>query len=52
MKHTIRVEVRAFRDYVVEAEDEDHALELAYNQYNSESGWDNWEFSEAELDVA
>ena len=52
MKHTIRVEVRAYRDYVVEADDQDQALELAYDQYNSESGWDNWEFSPAELEVA
>ena len=50
MKYTIRVEVQAYRDYVVEADDQDQALELAYNLYNSESGWDNWEFSPAELE--
>jgi hypothetical protein len=51
MKYTIRVEVQAYRDYVVEADDQDQALELAYDEYNSESSWDNWEFSEAELEA-
>ena len=50
MKHTIRIEVRAYRDYVVEADTEDQALDLAYEQYNSESGWEDWCFGQAELE--
>jgi len=51
MKYRVIVSVQAYRVYEVEAENEDDACDRAYAVYNVDDGWQDWTFSEANLEV-